>query len=460
MFIGRERELAKLNEMYNSEKFECAIIYGRRRIGKTSLIQEFIKDKKAIYFLSFETSERINLENFSKSIWNATMINIKTPPVFTSFQAALEAVGDCAANERLILVIDEYPYLANSVKGISSILQAQIDMRFKNSKLFLILCGSSMSFMENQALGYQSPLYGRRTAQFKILPFDFFESISFHEKYNAYENAVIYGITGGIPQYLAQIDSSKSLKENIINSFFDPSAFLFEEPSNLLNQELREPQVYNDIITAVAGGSSRLNEISTKTEIETAVCSKYLKTLISLGIIKKESPVLSESSKRTIYRLADNMFRFWYRFVPQNISQIQAGAGTKVYADVEELIPVYMGEVFEEICKQYLWKENLADRLPFNFRDAGRWWGTNPIRKSEQEIDIIAFDDNRAIFCECKWRNEPVGNDVLNGLIEKSLFFNFKEKHYCLFSKSGFTDECRNNAGSNTQLIEFSNMSK
>jgi AAA+ ATPase superfamily predicted ATPase len=458
LFVGREKELNKLNEMYAGNQFECVIIYGRRRVGKTTLIQEFIKDKKAIYFLSLETSERINLENFSKSVWGAAVKNVKSPPHFANFMDALDAVGDLAANERVVLVIDEYPYLANSVMGLSSMIQAQIDMRLKNSKLFLILCGSSMSFMEHQVLGYQSPLYGRRTAQFKIQPFDFFESMRFHKKFNAHDRAVIYGVTGGIPQYLSRIDDKKTLRENIINNFFDPSAYLYEETSNLLKQELREPQTYNEIITAIATGNSRLNEISAKTGLATAVCNKYLMSLITLGIVKKERPILEEKSKRTIYRLADNMFRFWYRFVPKNASQIQSGAGEKVYSNVEQQISAYAGDVFEEICKQYLWKENIAEKLPFYFQDAGRWWGTNPVKKSEQEIDIIAFDAARAIFCECKWTNEPVGADVLNELIEKSKMFKHEEKYYFLFSKSGYREALKKEAGSNVKLIEFKDM--
>jgi len=455
MFIGRERELNKLNEMYEGDKFECVIMYGRRRVGKTTLIQEFIRDKKAAYFLSLETSERINLENFSKSILNIIMDNVKNPPKFLNFSDAFETLADLAAEERIILVIDEYPYLAGSVQGISSIIQAQIDIKLKNTKLFLVLCGSSMSFMENQVLGYQSPLYGRRTAQFKIQPFNFFESARFHRNYNIYENALIYGITGGIPQYLNFMDGRKTVKENIINNFFDPSSYLYEEPSNLLKQELREPQTYNEIITAIATGSSRLNEISTKTGLDTAVCSKYLISLMSLGIVKKERPVSDEKSKKTIYRLEDNMFRFWYRFVPQNASLINSGAGGKVYDRIERYIPGYMGEVFEEICKQYMIKENIAERLPFYFHDCGRWWGANPLTKSEQEIDIIAFDNNHSIFCECKWTNEPVGKPILDKLIEKSMMFNYREKYYYLFSKSGYTDECKREQAEHVKLIDF-----
>jgi len=458
LFVGRDSELEKLNKMHAGSKFECAIIYGRRRVGKTSLIQEFIKDKKAIYFLSLETSESMNLENFSKSVWNTTKEQIKTKPRFTDFIDALDLISDLADGQRLVLVIDEYPYLANAVKVMSSILQAHIDTKLKNTQLFLILCGSSMSFMENQVLGYESPLYGRRTAQFKIQPLNFFESIEFHKEYDIFDSALAYGVTGGIPHYLAQIDSTASLKDNIIDNFFTPNSYLFEEPSNLLKQELREPQVYNDIITAIATGSSRLNEIATKTKLESAVCSKYLRSLLSLGIVKKERPILSDSSKMTIYRLADNMFRFWYRFVPQNISQIQSGAGKKVFESIEPQISAFMGNVFEEICLEYLWRENIAERLPFYFKDAGRWWGTNPQTKSQQEIDIIAFEDNRAIFCECKWTNEKVKQDVVYNLIEKSKMFSYSEMIYYIFSKSGYSSECKKNIPNNVKLIEYADM--
>jgi AAA+ ATPase superfamily predicted ATPase len=216
--------------------------------------------------------------------------------------------------------------------------------------------------------------------------------------------------------------------------------------------------MYNEIITAIATGSSRLNEIATKTGLVTSVCSKYLTSLAALGIVKKERPVLTDNTKKTIYRLADNMFRFWHRFVPKNISQIHAGFGGKAYAGIEQQIPAFMGEVFEDICKQYLWQENAAERLPFWFRDAGRWWGPNPHEKREEEIDIIAFDDNQAIFSECKWTKEPVRSDVLYGLIRKGALFNHREKYYFLFSKSGHTADCRKNEGNNVRLIKFGDM--
>ena len=458
MFAGREYELAKLNELYNSGKYECVIIYGRRRVGKTALILEFIKNKKAAYFMALEASERTNLENFSKSVIRVTIGSNENQPIYANFKDAIDAIGNQAKNERIILAIDEFPYIAESAKGFSSILQERIDLLLTKTQIFIILCGSSMSFMENQVLGYQSPLYGRRTAQLKITPFNYMETSQFFSKYNIYDRALLYGVTGGIPQYISLMDEKKTVEQNIVDNFFNSSSYLFEEPGNLLKQELREPQKYNDIISAIATGSSRLNEIATKTAIETSTCSSYIQSLISLGIVKKEYPIFNDTPKRTIYRLADGMFRFWYRYTPRYISLIQEHAGDRVYGYIKSDISTYMGEIFEDICKQYLWKENLADRLPFSFIDAGRWWGANPILKSEQEIDIFAYDNDNAIFCECKWKNEKTDANILRKLIEKSNMFNFKAKYFYLFSKSGYTNECIASAGENVRLIEFREM--
>jgi AAA+ ATPase superfamily predicted ATPase len=227
MFIGREKELSKLNEMYASDSFEFAVIYGRKRVGKTTLIREFCKDKKAIYFIAREANDIINIENFSKDVFNVTSKETAGTAKFPDWEKAFEYIYNLAKNERLILVIDEYPYLAQANRSISSIIQAHIDMKFKDSKLFLILCGSSMSFMEYQVLSYKSPLYGRRTSQFKIKPFTFFESIKYHKEFTNEEKAIIYGITGGIPEYLSKIKEGKSLKDNIIDMFLNENGHLF-----------------------------------------------------------------------------------------------------------------------------------------------------------------------------------------------------------------------------------------
>ena len=461
MFIGRKPELSKLEELFSSNKPECAVIYGRRRIGKTTLINEFIKGKEAIYFTALETTAKENLESLSRCIMRVRLgVEGNDDAIFSSFQAALDAVHVMAKVRRVVLVIDEYPYLAASYPGISSLLQVQIDERFKSSKLMLILCGSSMSFMETQVLGYQSPLYGRRTAQMKILPFGFFELEDCFKRFSKIDLATIYGVTGGVPQYLTLMDDALTVEENIKRNFFVSSAYLFEEPTNLLKQEVREPAHYNAIIKSIATGSSKNSEIAAKVGIESSACTVYLKNLISLGIVGKETPVTEDTKKKTIYTIEDSMFRFWYRFVPDNAALIQNGLIDRVWRKVEPQIPAFMGKVFEDICKQWLWRENAAGRLPVEFVNLGRWWGNDPIRRCEAEIDILAYaDDDHALFGECKWTNEKVDAGVLETLRQRSELLRYRYKRLYVFSKTGFTTGCVERAEElSATLVAFSDI--
>ena len=461
MFVGRSNELHKLGEMYDSGCFELAVIYGRRRVGKTTLIQEFIKDKKAIYFLAREVDGMHNLVGFSKSVYSVTAPEHVENSFFSDWERAFDYICNIALDERVVLVIDEYPYLAGGYHPISSILQAHIDTQLRESKLFLVLCGSSMSFMENQVLGYKSPLYGRRTGQFRITPFSFFETLPFYDRLSGTDMATLYGVTGGIPEYLSKLKPEKTVKDNIIELFLTASGYLYEEPSNLLKQELREPAIYNGIIEAIAGGASRLNEISTKCGLESNKCAKYIKSLISLGIVKKEHPVTESSTKRSIYLLDDMMFRFWYRFVFPNMGSIVSRLGDELYEHVvEKGISAYMGLVFEEICKQYLLGEARRGALPFFIGNVGKWWGNNPTEKRQDEIDIMTYRENSALFCECKWTNAPMDIETFNSLKAKSELFHYVNKWFWLFSKTGFTNRLRLEAEShsNVRLIAFDDM--
>lgn len=459
MFFGRENELNTLNRLYNSNKFEFAVIYGRRRVGKTALISEFTKDKDTIFFTGVETNQKQNLENFSRCIMEYN-IGVPVDTSFPSFQAALEYVFELAKTKRIVLVIDEYPYVARASKSLASTLQLLIDKNKDDSKLFLILCGSSMSYMEDHVLAYKAPLYGRRTAQLKIRPFDFFEACNYFTKLSGIDKALAYGIVGGTPQYLMQLDENLSIEENIKNTHLNPTSSIFEEPNNLLKQEVREPAIYNAVITAIATGSSKMNEISNKIDEETSVCASYIKNLITLGIVKKESPYGEKSSRKTIYSIEDNMFRFWYRFVPENTSLISRGATDLAYRRIAPEISSYMGSVFEEICKQYLWKLLLERRCEVDFSDLGRWWGTNPKTKSQEEIDIMGTDKDVALFGECKWTNEKVDLGVLETLMERSELFHYKKKHFYLFAKNGFTKGCIDKAAemSNVTLVTYEDM--
>ena len=462
MFIGREHELNTLEKLYRSGRFEFAVIYGRRRVGKTALISEFLKGKDAIFFTGVETNERQNLDNFSRCILEYHM-GVAVDSSFVSFQAALESVFGLAKAKRIVLVIDEYPYAARASGSLASTLQLLIDKNKDSSKLFLILCGSSMSYMEDHVLAYKAPLYGRKTAQLKLEPFDFFEACRCFTRFSDFDKALAYGIAGGTPQYLLQIDDGLSMEENIKNMYLNPASPLFEEPGNLLKQEVREPAIYNAVITAIATGCSKMNEISNKIDEDTSVCAAYIKNLTALGIVKKESPYGEKSSRKTIYSIEDNMFRFWYRFVPKNASIISRGAGGLAYQRIAPELSAYMGGVFEEICKQYLWKLLLADRCAVRFTDLGRWWGTDPKTRVQEEIDITGRDDQGdALFAECKWTNEKVDLSVLETLAVRSDLFYARKKHFYLFAKTGFTKGCAERAAEmgNVTLIAYQEMLK
>ena len=439
MFIGRTVEMSELNRLYGTGSFEMPVIYGRRRVGKTRLITEFIQGKKAIYFQARRTNAVANLHGFSQAILAGSVGAAGV--AFRSFDEAFDALATMARTERLIVVIDEYPYLAQSNPEISSLLQDKIDHLYKETKLMLILCGSSLSFMEEQVLGYESPLYGRRTAQFKIMPLD--------------------GMTGGIPAYIEKVDPTVSLEDNIKRLFLTPTGYLFEEPSNLLLQECRNPEQYDAIVQAIAQGRSKISEIASSMGIPASNVKSYVDKLASLGIVERELPLNETSNKRAVYLLSDQMFRFWYKFVPQNNGLIQNDMAEMAYRRIEPHVSDYMGTVFELICRQYVYELARAGELGVVPATVGRWWGTDNRTRTQEEIDLIVDDgEGAALFAECKWRNEPAGEDVLEKLVYRSELFRRQHKSYVIFSKRGFTQGCQEAAASrgDTKLISFAEM--
>lgn len=453
MFLGREKELIKLNNLYNSNGFQFVVMYGRRRVGKTTLLSEFAKNKPHLFYVAEEYSKDRALIDFSNQIYK--LFDLEGLPPFNGWNEAFEFITKKAYQRRLIIIIDEYPYLVGADKSISSILQNTIDHKFLKTNIFIIICGSSMSFMEKDVLSYKSPLYGRKTSELKIEPFNFFESCKFVPNYCNIDKIKTYAVLGGIPHYLRYFDDMKSVRDNILNVILSKGSVLYEEPKNILKQELREPMIYNTIIESIATGSSKMNEIVTKTKMESDKCSRYLNSLIELRIIEKEHPVGENKSRKTIYKLSDNLFKFWYRFVFHNIGLAEQDESEFLYDSIINIDwSDYIGQnIFEDICKQYLWNLNKERKLPFVFVNIGRWWGNNPKQKKQEEIDIVATNNSKAIFCECKWRNEKTGVEVLENLKNKSLLLTkYKPIRYFLFSKSGFTGTLIEKSKNTTEL--------
>lgn len=410
MFVGRKKELAKLNQMYQTNQFQFAVVYGRRRIGKTALIQEFTKDKDAIYFVGLEENAHDNLVRFSTAIANYEHQELMSDFSYGSFENCFKEIGRLAKKQRIVLVIDEYPYLAQSAPVVSSMLQSYIDHEFKETNLFLILCGSSMSFMENQVLAYKSPLYGRRTAQFKLQPFSLKEAQAYFPKMDKEEVFELNTITGGIPLYLSYMSAQKDLWQNISDSFLEVNAPLFQETDSLLKQELRDPKNYNSVINAIADGASRVNDIAMKAHLATPAVTTCLNNLIDLGIVAKKVPVTEENkhSRKTIYVIADGLFRFWHTYVSKYMNAIMRGATDSVLAIIKNDFTRFMGPEFERLSQDYLW-EHIADQElvpPINYEVVRTETDTVAKNLSEGERNFIAF---------MYFLQQVYGSDNMNG---------------------------------------------
>lgn len=445
MFVGRQSELESLETAYQKGSFQFVVVYGRRRVGKTSLLRAFTQDKPSvIFFTGQQTVASENLALLSREMLGDSAAGA----AFPSIQVALESVFERAKAEQVILVIDEYPYLAESDPGVSSCLQTLIDRHKDKSNLFLVLCGSSMSFMEHQVLGHQSPLYGRRTMQLRIDPFVVFDVAQMLPDAPIERIIELYSVVGGMPLYLSQLDSTRSTQWNLEHALLRQDAFLYAEPQNYLLQEVRSPAIYNAVITAIANGYVRSKEIADVTHLATPQVARLLDALIELRIVERVTPVVNATKRQVIYRICDNLFRFWYRFVPQYAGTIEEGLGAAVAARIAKHdLSTFVGPSFEEVCRQWLMRQVVESELDVLPKAIGSWWGTNPNTRRQEEIDVVLEDaDGELIVGECKWRNEPVDTDVLETLERRGALLGRSIKQYYLFSKSGFTKACQNRA--------------
>jgi len=436
MFFGRKFEMEQLNRQYESSNFEFPVIYGRRRVGKTELIQEFIKDKKAIYIQGIIGKEKQNLDNLALAIYEFQHQALPLQVSYDAIESAFEDITRLMEREKIIFIIDEFPYLAQSIPSISSVLQMYIDQKWKHLNAMLILCGSSMSFIEKQVLSYESPLYGRNMTRYKLLPFTFKESQEFLSDVLKEDLLTYYAITNGIPYYLSMIDTQLSAIENLKQLFLQRNSKLLEEPTNLLNMELKDPASYFAVLTAIAGGASKHNEIATKAGFSTALTSTILDNLIELDIVSKRLPLLSQTTKG-IYTIKDSLFRFWFTFIGKHLNFIHSGRIKMVEQTITDRLPAFLGPVFEDICREWLLDQSEEGKLGIFITEIGAWWGGNPKTKQQEEIDVIATttDSNRLILGECKWQNRSINADVLETLITRSELFPHESKQLFIFTK-------------------------
>lgn len=451
LFVGRIKELGILEDAYASSTFQMVVVYGRRRVGKTRLLQEFSASKpRVVYFTARETSAARNLQLLSEVLLNTAGSPSNATPVFTSMDAALRAAFERGQDERLVLVIDEFPYLAASNPEVPSLLQELIDRNHSSSRLMLILCGSSMSFMEHQVLGHQSPLYGRRTAQIRVEPFDAMDAAHMLPEADPVRAVELYSLVGGVPLYLEQLDAARTTEWNIGNRMLGQGRFLYAEPENFLLQEVRSPALYNAVTDAVASGYTRANDIASACGMSSSAVATYLKSLSELGIVGRFEPVGPHSRKDVRYYLTDNLFRFWHTFVPRYGTLVDTGMEAEAARRiVRRDLSTYVGHVFEVVCRQWVRCQMACGGIDMLPRALGSWWGTDPARRERTDVDVVAKGlDGELLVGECKWETAPVGSDVIGVLAGRAELVDADatDVRMLVFSKSGFTSECETEA--------------
>jgi len=456
MFVGRKEELKFLQDKYASDKAEFVVLYGRRRIGKTALVQEFIQGKPHIFYSAVEITDSVQLMKVTNIVQQFFKQEIYSEK-FSDWEAVFRFISDHQdAREKLVLVFDEFPYMAEGNKSISSILQKHWDHVFSKQNLMIIICGSSMRFIESEVLSEKNPLYGRTTGILKMGELDFESARGLMGEGGLVEHLNYYSVFSGVPYYLSMIDPRGTFAGNLRKNILNKNSVLFSEVEFLLKQELREVGQYNAVIESVAIGDTRLNDICQKTGIEKNKLPFYINNLIDLGIIKKEFPAtikLKEQAKTRsgLYKIDNGFFRFYYAYVYPYMSELLDGGADIILEDViMERLPGFVASTFEKIAIDKVRELAREGVLPIRPIRTGRWWD------KDTEIDIVAYDhQDNYLFGECKWRNEKTGGKILEQLRGKALKIGnpVRDSTFILFAKAGFTDELIKQAASDKGLI-------
>ena len=445
MFIDRKTELELLDQRYRSNQAELFVLYGRRRVGKTELLRAFCADKPHVFFIATLSSDSEQLATFSQQVYGFTHADVPSGFTFPSWEAALRALGELPGQPKPIIVLDEFTYLISGNKAIPSILQKVWDETLKNTQIMIVLCGSYIGMMETEVLGYQAPLYGRRTASTLLRPMDLASSALFFPSYSAEEKFLTWAVVGGMPYYLRTFQDSQDVFANIRQHILDAqSGTLFNEPRLLLMEELREPRNYFSLLRAIAQGRTRLNEIAQGAGIgDVTTVARYLDILQQMRLITRRVPATEtqpEKSKKGIYHIDDHFLRFWFRYVHPNQSSLDLGlADAILHQRIKPDLDHFVATAFEEAAITFTGRLAQAGELDFFPERIGGWWNR------DAEIDVLAINltEKIALVGECKWTIHPVGASVLDDLKQKAEILlkehQIKKVQFALFSRKGFT---------------------
>lgn len=461
-FLGREKEILDLEKEYARDG-GFVVIYGRRRIGKTTLIKQFIKGKTAFYFLATKEVESQSMKRFAGVIARTTGNTVLQKAVFSDWLDLFQTVADYKPGEKKVLVIDEFPYLVKVNDSFPSILQNAWDEILKDSNVMLILCGSLISMMKKHALSYESPLYGRRTAQMRIAPLPF-TTVYANQKLSFTDAVEQYSITGGVPKYMEFFSDTQPLYDQIKENILSKNGFLYEEPNFLLTDEVQVPTNYFSIIKVIADGNHKLGTIAGILGLETSALTPYLKTLSELGFIEKQVPVTEKNAEKTrkgLYFISDNLLRFWFRYVYPYKGELELD-NTQISLDEldKDFKEKFVAFAYEDICKEIFARLCSDKAIDFTPSKIGSYWLND--KSGNTQIDVMAVDTvNKRLFAgECKYHNQPIDADVYFELVKKvdnsseiKSAFKGYTVIYGVFSKSGFTSRMTDINNSNPNLF-------
>ena len=415
IFYGREKEKKSLERFYSRTSQMAALIYGRRRVGKSELIKQSLRetDISSVYYECRQTTEMNNVESLSLLISE----KYGYPRLaFSKMEEVLDFLFRQAEKERLILVLDEYSYIRDVVKGMDSILQVLIDQYKETSQLKLIVCGSFVDTMKSLLL-VQSPLYGRIDLTMELKPMDYYESALFYRTFSDEDKVKLYSVFGGIPYYNRLIDPALTVKENVIDLIASPGARLEMEISMYLRSEVSKMVNANEVFDALARGYSRYSDILSQSHVSSSpTLADTLEKLIRMELVRKEAPINDENNRRKSgYYIADSLSLFYYRYIfryssQMNVMEPELFFDRYIKQDFEEK---HVPRMFEEVCRQYLIRQNRLGRLEEPFEKIGTYYYDDPKKKMNGEFDIVTLDSRGYIFYEAKFRKAPLTRKLM-----------------------------------------------
>ncbi|MDR5673309.1 ATP-binding protein [Halalkaliarchaeum sp. AArc-GB] len=432
-FVNREDELARLHGCYESDDAEMVVVFGRRRLGKTQLVQHSLSDcDDVVVYQATETTSQIQLDEFVD-------IASENFPSITQIKQNWEALLGYLGDQDGIVVLDEFPYLIDADESLPSVIQRLWDQRLQNTSGTLVLIGSSISMMEEATLLGNSPLYGRFTERLDLRPLNFAAAQEFvPDEYSPEERIFTWGIFGGVPYYLDGVDLGRDLGTVLAEEVLSQKGYLHNEPEYVLRTELTDPNRYFAILTAIAAGKTTSNEIAQAIGIDGKQISTYTQKLERLRLIEREVPITEEKAKsrRGRYRILDPLFRFWFRFVYGKEDRYERLGANAYDAVIEPELPDFVSHEFEGLCQDALPGLYPAE----TFLDIGRWW------YKEHEVDVVGFTtDGTMVAGECKFTNAPLDYGALASLEDHAAEIRWtpdtdeRNTKYALFTRNGAT---------------------